>query len=58
MSRRIENNRRSSHSIFLPQNYGSPFNDMDERIADLGPARLYSSAARPQERRFTPSRAI
>jgi hypothetical protein len=40
MLRRIENVRRSNHSIFFPQNFGSPFNDMSERIADLGLARL------------------
>jgi hypothetical protein len=40
MSRRIEDNRRSNHSIFLPQNYGSPFNDMAEHISGLGLARL------------------
>jgi hypothetical protein len=40
MSRRIEDNRRSNHSIFLPQNFGSPFNDMAEHIAGLGLARL------------------
>src|SRR5215475_9474145 len=40
MSRRIENARRSNHSIFLPQNFGSPFNDMSEHIAGLGLARL------------------
>ena len=28
MLRSIENVRRSNHSIFLPQNFGSPFNDM------------------------------
>jgi len=40
MLRRIENVRRSNHSIFLPQNFGSPFNDMSEHIAGLGLARL------------------
>src|SRR5215471_2581997 len=40
MLRRIENVRRSNHSIFLPQNFGSPFNDMSEHIASLGLARL------------------
>ena len=40
MSRRTENTRRSNHSIFLPQNFGSPFNDMSEHIAGLGLARL------------------
>ena len=39
MSRRTET-RRSNHSIFLPQNFGSPFNDMSEHIAGLGLARL------------------
>jgi hypothetical protein len=40
MSRRIESTRRSNHSIFLPQNYGSPFNDTAEHISRLGMARL------------------
>jgi hypothetical protein len=40
MSRRTENTRRSNHSIFLPQNFCSPFNDMAEHIASLGLARL------------------
>jgi hypothetical protein len=40
MSLRTENTRRSNHSIFLPQNFGSPFNDMSEHIAGLGLARL------------------
>jgi len=40
MSRRIENTRRSNHSIFLPQNFGSPFNDTAEHLAGLGLARL------------------
>jgi hypothetical protein len=40
MLRSIENVRRSNHSIFLPQNFGSPFNDMAEHIAGLGLARL------------------
>ena len=40
MFSRIERTRRSNHSIFLPQNYGSPFNDMSEHIASLGLARL------------------
>jgi hypothetical protein len=40
MFSRIESTRRSNHSIFLPQNYGSPFNDMAEHISGLGLARL------------------
>ena len=40
MSRRIEKTRRSNHSIFLLQNFDSPFNDMAEHIAGLGLARL------------------
>jgi hypothetical protein len=40
MSRRIESTRRSNHSIFLPQNYGSPFNDTAEHISRLGLGRL------------------
>jgi hypothetical protein len=40
MSRRIENTRRSNHSLFLPQNYGSPFNDTAEHISSLGLGRL------------------
>ncbi len=40
MLRRIENTRRSNHSVFLPQNYGSPFNDASEHISGLGLRRL------------------
>ena len=40
VSRRIENTRRSNHSIFIPQNFGSPFNDTAEHISGLGLARL------------------
>jgi hypothetical protein len=40
MSLRMENTHRSNHSIFLPQNYGSPFNDMAEHIAGLGLSRI------------------
>jgi hypothetical protein len=40
MSRRTENTRRSNHSVFLPQNFGSPFNDTAEHLAGLGLARL------------------
>lgn len=40
MSVRIENGRGSNHSVFLPQNYGSPFNDTAEHISDLGLRRL------------------
>src|SRR6266511_2218940 len=40
MSRSIENIRRSNHSIFLPRNYGSPFNDTAEHISGLGLARI------------------
>jgi hypothetical protein len=40
MFSRIESTRRSNRSIFLPQNFGSPFNDMSEHIAGLGLARL------------------
>ena len=40
MFSRIESTRRSNHSIFLPQNYGSPFNEMAEHIAGLALARL------------------
>jgi hypothetical protein len=40
MFSRIESTRRSNHSIFLPQNYGSPFNDTAEHITDLGLARI------------------
>jgi hypothetical protein len=36
----IESTRRSNHNIFLPQNYGSPFNDTAEHISGLGLARL------------------
>jgi hypothetical protein len=40
MSCRTENIRHSNHSIFLPRNYGSPFNDTAEHISGLGMARL------------------
>ena len=40
MFSRIERTRRSNHSIFLPQNFGSPFNDMAEHITGLGLARI------------------
>ena len=40
MSRRTENIRRSNHSIFLPQNFGSPFNDTADHISGLGLARI------------------
>jgi hypothetical protein len=40
MFSRIESARRSNHSIFLPQNYGSPFNDTAEHISDLWSARI------------------
>jgi len=40
MSLRMENTHRSNHSIFLPQNFGSPFNDAAEHISGLGLARL------------------
>jgi hypothetical protein len=40
MFSRIESIRRSNRNIFLPQNYGSPFNDMVEHISSLGMARL------------------
>src|SRR5215471_18526410 len=40
MLRIIENTHRSNHSIFLPRNYGSPFNDTAEHISGLGMARL------------------
>jgi hypothetical protein len=36
----IEKTCRSNHSIFRPQNYGSPFNDTAEHISGLGLARL------------------
>src|SRR5215470_13477342 len=40
MFSRIESTRRSNYNIFLPRNYGSPFNDMAEHISGLGLARL------------------
>src|SRR5262249_52841050 len=40
MSRSIENFRRSNHSIFLPRNFGSPFNDTADHISGLGLARI------------------
>src|SRR5215470_19272649 len=40
MFSRIESVRRSNHSLFLPQNYGSPFNDTAAHISSLGLARI------------------
>lgn len=40
MFSRIESTRRSNHNIFLPQNFGSPFNDMADHISGLGLARI------------------
>jgi hypothetical protein len=40
MSRSKEHTRRSNHSVFLPQNFGSPFNDTAEHITGLGLARI------------------
>ncbi|MBO0862777.1 MAG: hypothetical protein J2P21_30630 [Chloracidobacterium sp.] len=40
MLRGIKNTHRSNHSIFFPQNFGSPVNDMTEHIAALGLRRL------------------
>jgi hypothetical protein len=40
MFSRIESNRRSNHSIFLPQTYGSPINDAAAHISGLGLARI------------------
>ena len=40
MSCVIEKIRRSNHSIFLPKNCGSPFNDTAEHISGLGLARI------------------
>jgi hypothetical protein len=40
MFSRIESTRRSNHSIFLPQNFGSPFNDMAQHISGLGLSRI------------------
>jgi hypothetical protein len=40
MFSRIESTRRSNHNIFIPQNFGSPFNDTAEHIASLGLARI------------------
>ena len=40
MSRKIENSHRSNHSIFLPQNFGSPCNDITKHISSLGLRRL------------------
>ncbi len=40
MFSRIESTHRSNHSIFLPQNFGSPFNDTVEHISGLGLARI------------------
>jgi len=37
---RTEGTRRLNHSIFLPQNYGSPFNDTAGHISGLGLAQI------------------
>ena len=36
----IENTHRSNHSIFFPQSYGSPLNDITKHISGLGLRRL------------------
>jgi hypothetical protein len=36
----IENTHRSNYSIFFPQSYGSPFNDITKHISGLGLRRL------------------
>src|SRR5215470_4677073 len=36
MLRGIENTHRSNHSIFFPQSYGSPCNDITKHISGLG----------------------
>src|SRR5215510_12704449 len=36
----IENIHRSNHSIFFPQSYGSPFNDITRHVSGLGLRRL------------------
>jgi hypothetical protein len=36
----IENTHRSNHSIFFPQSYGSPLNDITKHISGLGLGRL------------------
>jgi hypothetical protein len=40
MLRGIENTHRSNHSIFFPQSYGSPCNDVTKHISSLGLRRL------------------
>jgi hypothetical protein len=40
MLRGIENTHRSNHSIFFPQSYGSPFNDVTKHVSGLGLRRL------------------
>jgi hypothetical protein len=40
MFSRIERTRRSNHSVFLPQNFGSPFNDTAEHISSIGLGRI------------------
>lgn len=36
MLKGIENTHRSNHSIFYPQSYGSPFNDITRHVSGLG----------------------
>jgi hypothetical protein len=52
MSLRMENTHRSNHSIFLPQNFGSPFNDAAEHISGLGLARLDFERSQDEEARI------
>src|SRR5262245_42328122 len=40
MLKGIENTHRSNHSIFFPQSYGSPLNDITKHISGLGLRRL------------------
>jgi hypothetical protein len=40
MSAGIKNTNRSNHSIFFPQSFGSPLNDITKHISGLGLARL------------------
>src|SRR5215510_6545873 len=40
MLKGIENTHRSNHSIFFPQSYGSPCNDITKHISGLGLRRL------------------
>jgi hypothetical protein len=48
MSLGIENIHRSNHSIFFPQSYGSPLNDITKHISGLPATEMWSNAQYPE----------